>query len=344
LIDLSGEAKPNRRFGSVPCIMGWLDASLAADFLKSLAPDKPFYDSEFHITPDNQAVTNAASAKAHVETALWLEHLHGMSANLAWYWSRNADGSTAGTGWFKGSLLQQPWMLQGYAQETLSLRRFVEPVQAFARQPRPVRLLYSEASAIQDVHYLDALRDAYEALNFLGVSVGVVTERQLAKQGVPAGTRLVIVPNAQYVQDQTVTALRAARSQGLMVGLVGELSLTRTPTGGRRPDAEILGVERIPLGTPQDYHSQFEGWLKSAGIEPELRAHDAGGRPAWGIEVRTARDGDRRLAYMVNLMRQPIPVTLHWRAGDTRWRDWRTETTVPNQITLAPRQLLFGPY
>ena len=123
----------------------------------------------------DQTVTNSASAKAHVETALWLAHLHGMSANLGWYWSREADGAIAGASWFKGSLLQQPWMLQAYAQETLSLSRFVRPVLAFAQQPRPVRLLYSEASAIQDVSYLDALRDAYEALNFLGVSIGVVT-------------------------------------------------------------------------------------------------------------------------------------------------------------------------
>ena len=344
LFDLSDVTTPNRRYGSVPYVMGWLDAAMAVDFLKSLAPDKPFYNSEFHITRDDHVVPDEAAAKAHVETALWLAHLHGMSANLAWYWSRGADGAVAGEGWFKGSLLQQPWMLQGYAQETLSLRRFVRPVMAFARQPRLVRLLYSEPSAIQDVHYLDALRDAYEALNFLDVSIGFVTERQLAEAGAPADVKLLIVPNARYVQDQTLAALRAARKRGVVVAIIGDESLTAVPTGGRREDAQVPGAVRAPLATPQDYHAQFDAWLKAAGIERELLALDAQGRPAWGVEVRTARDGDQRLAYVVNLLRQPVTVTLHGRATDARLRDWRTETTVAGKTTLGPRQLVFGVY
>ena len=43
-----------------------------------------------------------------------------------------------------------------------------------------MQLIQSETSAIQDVHYLDGLRDAYEALNLLGCGIGLVTERQLA--------------------------------------------------------------------------------------------------------------------------------------------------------------------
>ena len=346
LLDLSQEPKPNRRYGSVPYIIGWLDASLAADFLKSLAPDKPFYDSEFHITRDDQVVTNAASAKAHIETALWLAHLHGMAGNLAWYWSRGADGSVAGGQWFRGSLLQQPWMLHGYAQETLSLRRFVREVRAFAQETRPVRLLYSEPSAIQDAHYLDALRDAYEALNFLGAPIGFVTEPQLAERRVPSGTLLVIVPNAQYVQDKTRPALKALIAKGLSVRIIGDHSLSMTPTGGLRSDAaaRIAGAEYIALGTPQEYQLSFNDWLKSAGIECGLLALDTGGRPAWGIEVRTARQGDRRLAYVVNLLRQPIDVILKWRVPDHRFRDWRTQKVVPDKIILAPRQLVFGSY
>jgi beta-galactosidase len=289
-------------------------------------------------------VTNTSSAKAHVETALWLAHLRGMSANLGWYWSRGADGSIAGSSWFKGSLLQQPWMLQGYAQETLNLSRFVRPLLAFTQQPRPVRLLYSEACAIQDVSYLDALRDAYEALNFLGISIGVVTERQLAEAGLPADTRLVIVPNAQYVHDQTVSTLRAVADRGLVVGIIGERSLTSTPTGGRREEAQVPGAQRIALGTPQEYQQQFDAWSQRGGIERELVALDAAGRPAWGIELRTAREGGRRLAYLVNLMRQPIKITLRARAAEARLRDWRTDTDVANEVILAPRQLLFGSF
>ncbi len=344
--DLGSVEKPNRNFGSVPYICGWIDAGLSADYLKSLAPDKAFYDSEFHIIADNQPLPDATGAKEHMELALWLAHLHGMSANLTWYWGRDTNASTMSWGaeWFKGSLLQQPWALQAYAQESLSLRRFVRPVMAFARQPRRVRLLYSEPSAIQDVHYLDTLRDAYEALNFLGVPIGVVTERQLATGGVPADTRVVIVPNARYVQDQTVAALKTARRKGLTIGIIDDASLSMLPTGGHRADAQVPGAERLAPATPQVYQPQFDAWMRAAGVQRELTALDAEGRPAWGIETRTAHEGGRRLAYLANLMRQPVTVTLHWNVADAKLRDWRTDTAVANQVTLQPRQVIFGAY
>ena len=329
LLDLSEEPNPNRRYGSVPYIMDWLDASLAADFLKSLAPEKPFYDSEFHVTRDDHPVTNAASAKAHLETALWLAHLHGMSANLAWYWSRNADGSVAGAEWFRGSLLQQPWTLQGSAQGTLSLSRFVREVQFFAQEPRPVRLLYSEASAIQDVGYLDTLRDAYEALNFLGVFIGILTERQLGEHGVPAGTRLVIVPNARYAQDPTVAALKASRH-------CPRVAVVQTP-GCQGLRASRLTPRRLTtstLSTGLKKQVSTEKWSPSTPAEGQRGASRFG---------RRARGG-RRFAYAVNLLRQPVKVTLRWRANQAQWCDCRSGATLPRQVTLSPRQLLFGSY
>ncbi len=104
------------------------------------------------------------------------------------------------------------------------------------------------------------------------------------------------------------------------------------------------GAPRIAVGTPQAYRGAFEGWFRSAGIRSELSAVDATGRPVWGIEVRTARQGGRRLAYLANLMREPLKVTLRWRANGARLVDWRTRKAIGRQVTLQPRQLVFGAY
>jgi beta-galactosidase len=341
LVDLAGVAKPNRRFGSVPYVCGWLDAALAADFSKSMAPDKPFYNSELHVPEDNSPTGDPAASSAHLRTALWLTHLHGMAGNILWYWGRNGDGAPAGE-WFPGSMLQQPWLLQTYAQEMMRLNAHASEIMAFARAPRPVRLLYSEPSAIGDVHYLDALRDAYEALNFLGVSIGFVTERQLAEGTVSADTKLIIVPNARYVADETVSALRAARGRGVQVALLDDQSLTFTPTGRPRGDSSIPGVLVAPRGEPRQEQAVLARWLTAAGIAAELEALDGDGRPAWGVEARTARRGDERLAYLVNLMREPVTVRLRAGAGEARVRDWATDAVVGPKVTLAPRRVVAG--
>lgn len=346
LSDLSRVEKPNRHFGSVPYALDWITAGLTADFLKSVAPEKPLYNSEFHAVENVDETKIAPSAMGHIEAALWLAHLHGMNGNLLWYWGRGKDGAVLGHGasWFKGSLLEQPWMLEGYVQETLNLRRFVAPVMAFCRQPRRVRLLYSEASAIQDVTYLDTLRDSYEALNFLGVAIGVVTERQLAESGVPPDTRLLIVPRARYAQDDTLSALRAARKRGVVVGIIGDESLTASPTGSPRGESQVAGAEYVVAGTPQEYFPRFEGLLRAAGIGRELLAIASKGQPAWGVEVRTANEDGHRLAYLANLMRDPVRVSLHWSAADAHLQDWRTGRAVADQVTLEPRQVVFGAY
>jgi hypothetical protein len=269
-----------------------------------------------------------------------------MSANMLWYWGRNADGSIKkqGARWFTGSLLQQPWLLRAYVHESLNLRRFVPQVSAFARQPRMVRLLYSEPSAIQDVHSIDTLRDAYEALNFLGVSIGFVTERQLLRGAMPKRTRLVVVPNPQYVADGTIEKLSVLTTKGVSIGIIDKESLTMDPVGRRRKTTDVPGALHIPLGTPQEYRPHFDRWIAAANIPRELQALDEDGNPVWGVEVRTARVGDQRVAYLANVMKTDEQVHLRWTAKDVRFRDVRTQNRVPSPLTLRPRAVVFGEY
>lgn len=343
LSDLGHEPAPSRFCGSVPYVINWLNAGLAADFLKSLAPDKPYYNSEFHAVERVDEEHATPSAESHIRTALWLAHLHGMAADITWYWGRETNGAPKGMGtqWFKGSLLQQPWTLRGYAQETLKLRAHVRDTIAFAQAPRPVRLLYSEASAIQDVGYFDCLRDSYEALNFAGSSIGLLTEHQLAA-GPPADVKLLLVPDARYVQDTTLPALRKAVADGIKVAVIGDQALSCLPTGNPRADHDVPGALHTGLGTPQAYLPVFLAWLDEAGIRPELRALGADGQPAWGIETRTVRMGEQRLAYLVNLMRTPVTVGLVWTADDAALTDWRTGRTIGETVELQPRELVFG--
>ncbi|MFC1714604.1 beta-galactosidase [Candidatus Poribacteria bacterium] len=342
--DLSLVESLNAFYGSAPYIIGWVNPGLASDFLKSIAPDKPFYNSEWHPVEAVDETQIKHSPSEHMITALWLAHLHGMSANLLWYWGRKVDGSVGrGEQWFKNSLLQQPWLLQAYVQESLNLRRFVPQIMAFSQQSRPVRLLYSEPSAIQDVYYLDELRHAYEALNFLGVSIGFVTERQLARDGLPDDTHVVIVPNAKYTTNETVAALRAAIGNNIVVGVIGE-SLTMTPHGLPRENATVDGAYYIPVGSPQEYHPSFDQWITEAGIRREVLALDKEGKPAWGIEMRTAQVNGQQLVYFVNLMRDHVTVQLKWAEHAARLRDLRTGQEVPQTVEFAPRQLLFCQY
>ena len=171
-----------------------------------------------------------------------------------------------------------------------------------------------------------------------------MTERQLANDALPADTRLIIVPGVTYAADETLQQLRATAAQGTMVGIIGQSSLRMNPVGRKRAEASIAGAKAIDLGAPQDYQPQLSCWLDAAEIPRELLAIDEDGNPAWGIEVRTARLGDRRLVYFINLMRTSITVQLRWKAADAHLRDLQTNKVVSSPLTLEPRQVILGEY
>ena len=344
--DLSSVDHPNRYFGNASYIANWINSGLSSDLMKSISPDKPFYNSEFHAVEQADVTEIDSSPGGHIKLALWHAHLHGMNANLLWYWGRGVDGAVEEQGqrWFKGSLLDQPWLLNSYSRESLNLRRFVPQVSSFSRQPRRVRLLYSESSAIQEVRAIDTLRDAYEALNFLGISVGFVTERQLAEGGVPDDTRLLIVPDATYTSDETVRQLRSVAKSGVLVRIIGEQSLRMNPVGQRRNNFDIPGAKTLKLDTPQQYQGHFNRWLTEARVSRDLVAVSNDGTPAWGVEVRTAHHGGQRFAYLINLMRDPVTVQLKWSSKQIQFHDLQTNQRVPDLLTLQPRQVILGKY
>jgi beta-galactosidase len=311
---------------------------MSFDLAKSLAPDKPIFDSEWHAV-DTVFFRDRRIPAEHMHAALWLGRLHGLSATLIWWWSRHRGPEHKGR-WFDASLLEQPWLLEAYAQTSLQQRRFVREILAFSQAPRPVRLLYSEASAIQDVEYLDELLNAYEALNFLGVSVGYLTENQL-RAGLPAEVRLLIVPHARFVEDGTVRTLAGlARSPGsVKVTVIGSRSLARTPTGyPREPAPEIL-AETVARTQPREAHGTLARWTDEAGIRPLLVAVDPDGQPAWGVEVRSVESDGRRLAYLVNLMLEETRVRLDWNAPDPAPRNLLTGAPVDTVLELRPLEV-----
>ena len=348
--DLTATETPNRYFGNTPYVAGWLNSGMAIDLLRSISPDKPFYNSEFHAVEAVDSEDNLPIPAEHMRLALWHSHLHGMNANLLWYMGRTPDGAInqQGKHWFDDSLLDQPWLLHVYVTESLNLRRFVPQVTAFARSPRKVCVLYSDTSAIQDVETIDTLRDTYEALNFLGVPIGFVTERQLAADWLDSSagqqTRLLLVPNAIFVTAETVRLLQKVSEANIDVRLIGKDCLLKTPVGKLREVPILTNSQALDLGSPQDYHLRFNEWLQQAKIERELVALDSQGNPAWGIEVRTVRAGNQRLAYLINLLRTPVDVQLRWNAQGVTFRTLETEQVVPNTLTLQPRQVVFGPY
>ena len=97
----------------------------------------------------------------YFRTTFWMEHLHGMSGHLFWWWGRNINGGPNGE--FLGGLMTQPQLVDIWGKTVLEMRRLIDYITLFPQLERKVRILYSEPSSIQDkAIYTDELNRVYE--------------------------------------------------------------------------------------------------------------------------------------------------------------------------------------
>ena len=285
---------------------GWLGENMAYDFQRSMG-DKPVFNSENHLIVDRDLETVPPE---HITNVIWQGAVHGMSASTTWVWERTFDpGADA-----SGSLMHRPDCTEAQNLACLDLNRLAREVTALQRLAPQAVLLSSLASNVYGDDHVRVMREAYTALNFCGVPIGFVTERQLAAWTgdgpVPLplrSARLLVVPAATHVTDATVAAIGRFASRGKVL-LIGPC-LTRTERNGGRRIGQAPG-ESWPEAEAKALWPKFRALLPKVGIAPLAELRDERGEPVWGIELRAAEVGDRLVVNLASYLREPQRVRL----------------------------------
>ncbi|RPD93365.1 glycoside hydrolase family 42 [Aureibaculum marinum] len=223
----------------------WEEMSVAYDFMESVSPNKIHFNSESHyLSASNWRKLDVSSD--YVRSTTWLSTLHGMDAQLAWFWARDPDGSPedrlegeldffdpALAGSFAGSVNMQPHVANEYTQVMMDLNSFSEEMFAFRKQRRPIRLFYSETSAINKKSHMTELFPMYEALYFEGFPMGYVTENIITKQD-NSNWDVILVYKTEYVTDNEFNSLQSYLDQGGTVMIDSKESLSKNEYGKYR--------------------------------------------------------------------------------------------------------------
>lgn len=288
----------------------WRDEIIYYDFAKSVAQDKPIYDPEWHTITCVRHMSPLGISSDFVRTTLWMEHLHGMGANLTWWWGRTEDGTPRG-GEFLGGLLTQPQLLESWGRTVLELRRLTEYIILFPQLERRVRILYSEPSSIQDGKvYGDELSEVYESLYFLDYPAGFITEKMI-REGKLKDCSILVIPNAKYVNEEAASGIREWQREGGRVVVRGKDALRYDEYGRERNISDFLRESLYLSGSmAEEYAAQLDDIMDEVGIERPVRAFDKEGKNAWGVELRTASQSGKRVVYLINLKRNNAEVTL----------------------------------
>jgi hypothetical protein len=318
--------------------MDWIGMMGSYDFMASTEPTKPTVDYEWHAV---STVRYRAQGIPHqyLHTALWLSHIHGLSANQVWMWGREGWSGAAkisqefGGADFVESIWAQPQLVDAYVRSSLQLNSLSDLVAALATSPRKIFLLYSPSAAMMgDVGYLQTQLAVYSLAALLGVQVGFATTSQLGAAGgssQPSGcsrespcTRLV--PCMLSIDAEVAAALPSQELPGVQTLTVGNASACdaafafNSQGGPLNASARhgLLGLQRLDIGNVagRQAFDLLEKRLRPS-ITQQLVICAPLDRPdalaTYGVHCRSARVGGKRIAVAVtNLLNGTTSVAL----------------------------------
>jgi len=296
--------------------MDWHLHNMSYDLQRSLHK-KPIFNSENHFTIDRSTYYVYPE---HFRAGLWQGAIHGESATTLWVWERTFDRGYD----FYGNVMDRPGCAEAVGRTCLDLNRFAGVVTALQNQKAPVAILFSIASIARDPEYLPMVRKVYEALNFCGVKIDFISERQLAA-GKGARYPLIVCPSSRHITRYAFESMIQLPETTNIV-FVGSC-LQREPYGRRFPEEQNKALrgraKRINSKTGvRDMSLKFREQLDATHALPELSVLDAAtDEPVWGVEWLTAELDSRIVLNLINLTQKPVDVIITYKGNPVSAND-----------------------
>ncbi|WP_168442686.1 alpha-amylase family protein [Pontiella desulfatans] len=325
--------------------LDWREQSMMLDFYKSLHPDKPYYDSEWHGFATGKW-RHFSMDRDYVRSSLWLGFSHGMNGIQSWVWGRKNTGSFLDVNSdFIGDILTQPTALDAYGRVMKELNAHAGSVTALAKQERHFMVYYCGEAAIQDLTYVDGIEEVYEALKLLNLRVGFATPSTI---GSLATSQAVVVPPTAFISDASHDALVAFEQSGGHVVLVNgasasfgtnELGFAVSGNTNLAPYAEVA------FGDPSAMADDLGAALAPLKPAVPVLATVTGGasQPAYGVFVNQVQEpgsGETTLV-LINVHKEPRTVALSLASGmGADYRNLVTGQLVPDTHALQPYDVL----
>jgi len=300
----------------------WLGQSFLYDYLTSFEPYRPVVDFEYHAFSIN-SIRVPDIGPGHARVSLWMAHLHGLVGNMVWYWHRRYGPDPFPADYFKwwiyASISTQPIVAAEYFQTMMCLNMFADEITALANPPaRPIRLFVSMPSYIQNQRHIAALHRAYEAACFHGLPIGFVTEDMLVNSGIYDDTKMIIIPDAQYVSAKALAVLHQVKSAGVQLLRVGRKNITHDEYGFAHADEMVAFLEDVPIldyASAPDLSRQFGMLIRPLADQLPVTVQDSDGQSAFGVMRRHANLDGRSILLLVNLAADAVDVRLINRRG-----------------------------
>lgn len=305
----------------------FLENGIYYDLLRSVK-DAPVFNSENHIIRDRD--TRVVPAE-HIRTALWQQAIHGQSATTIWVWQRAFNPKDD----LYGNIMHRPGCARAVGIVNCDLNRAAYEVTALQQAQAQVYILHDTSALIYDKEECDrCMFRTYLALNFLGVKIGFITERQLEDGILPKGS-VICIPNAKHISDAAFNTLKKYKGHFVMLGS-GCLAYDEY----NRPRSGSITGEVIPFNRKdvweKDIYKAIKPMLAAWKVGPKTTVVDAKGNDVWGVEWREVKTANGTVVNLCSYMNTPVTIKLCANGKDVKAIDVLTGQKVSGLMTLKP--------
>lgn len=333
----------------------WDGMSMIHDFTESVSPNKINVNSESHFLSSGQWKV-MDPRESYVRNVYWLATLQGMDANMGWFWMRDPDGSPEDrlegelnffdpglAGAFAGSNNMQPHVSNEVTQVMFDLNTYSEEIMTLRKQRRPIRLFYSETSAINVSDYMTTQGKLYKSMFFEGFPLGYATKNIITKQDSTKWDTIVIhkTPN---VTDSEFEALQNYLDSGGSV-VMDKQSLRYNEYGQLRENTLEANVGSLIVLANDSAIDKFRK-AALAEVKPDSKPDiefkiDSPLKHKTTI-TRVVKTGDNK--YLVNLLsvgHEAVQIGLsHKSGGQLKIMDLMTSNSMNMSFELASEEVL----
>ncbi len=321
----------------------WSAVSMPYDFLSSVKPNAVNYNSETHFL-SKASFRDIFLEPSYARMTHWLATLHGMNVSTNWFWGRNSDGSPKGNGGsgYPGSVLQQPKIYHEILSTMIDLNAHSEAIDALQHIRKPVRLFYSETSAINSLAYMENVFDTYESIYFDGYAIGFVTENILQTQS-SSQWDVVVIANAETVKSSEITALQNYLNNGGTV-IIDNASLLKDEYGNLHSQILNANTGTLITTTTNNIKTEVDNFLNTKNIIQPVKITETNplGANVKGCVHRSVDINEKTVVNLVNITKEPINIHLELTNGVTNIEaiNLLNGKTVSIPFTMQPEEVL----
>lgn len=290
----------------------WEEIPFSYDFMESVSPNKIHFNSETHFLSLTKW-KDLNTSPDYIRSVFWLATLHGMDASTSWFWARDPDGSPENRlegdldfwdpglgGAYSGSANMQPQMVNEIAQVFMDMNSFSDEIIALRDQRKPIRLFYSETSAINKKQHMTTLFELYESFYFEGLSLGYATEKIIKKQD-NSNWNAIVVYDTQFVTDDEFNALKNFVNNGGTVIVDNVESLSKNEYGQARKKRLKNGKGKVVVLNTKSYKEVKQKSLALLdNVLPEVVLTETNGADYKGCTWRAVKNPTG--GYWVNIL------------------------------------------